>query len=136
MEEAKKEGGIDIKSIVKTVTNVFGLPTLIIFVFWILILVLGVILKLSLPVLLTDALNRFGRWGILTLAMVPAIQSGVGPNFALPIGVLCGLLAEIFAFVLGLTGIGWILCAVFFAVVFVHIGGCVIRKRIAGVNFD
>jgi len=29
--------------------------------------------------------------GILVLAMVPSIQSGTGPNFALPVGVVCGL---------------------------------------------
>ena len=31
--------------------------------------------------------------GILVLAMVPSIKSGVGPNFALPIGIVGGLFA-------------------------------------------
>ena len=80
---------------IKALTNHIGLPTIIIGGFWILILILGNINKLPLPDMLTDGIYRFGRWGILTLAMVPAIQSGVGPNFALPLGIVCGLLAQV-----------------------------------------
>ena len=123
MEETKKADGFDLKSGIKTSINIIGLPTLIIAVFWIIIMILGVIKELSLATMLTDSLNRFGRWGLLTLAMVPAIQSGVGPNFALPLGVLCGLLAELLAFVLGLTGMSWILCSVFLAIIFATLMG-------------
>jgi len=42
-------------------------------------------------------------FGILALAMVPAIQSGTGPNFALPLGVICGLLGGLIAIESGLT---------------------------------
>jgi simple sugar transport system permease protein len=118
MEEAKKQ-----EFFLKKLTNHIGLPTLIIGGFWILILILGVINNLSLPAMLTDGLKRFGRWGILTLAMVPAIQSGVGPNFALPIGVLCGLLAEVFTILLGFTGIGFILASAFMAIIIASIVG-------------
>ena len=111
MEETKKVGGFDVKSALKSVTNYVGIPTLIVAAFWILVLILGVSKSLPLSTMLTDSFNRFGRWGILTLAMVPTIQSGVGPNFALPLGILCGLLAELLAFVLGLTGMAWILCS-------------------------
>jgi simple sugar transport system permease protein len=69
---------------------------------------MGVVNGLSLPDMITDGLNRFGRWGILTLAMVPAIQSGVGPNFALPIGIVCGLLAQVCAMAWGFSGVGWV----------------------------
>ena len=117
MEENKKEFNL------KALTNHIGFPTLIIGAFWILVLILGTVNGLSLPEMLSDGLKRFGRWGILTLAMVPAIQSGVGPNFALPIGVLCGLLAEIFAFVLGLSGVAWIFCSAFLAIIFAAIIG-------------
>jgi len=78
--------------------------TLIIGAFWILILVLGTILGFSLTNLLSDAIQRFGMWGLLVLAMVPSIQSGTGPNFALPIGVCCGLLAVVISIEIGLTG--------------------------------
>ena len=106
---------------IKSLTNHVGLPTLIIGAFWVFLLILGVINSLPLPDMLTDGLKRFGRWGILTLAMVPAIQSGVGPNFALPLGIVCGLLGEVIAIEWGLTGAGWLLIActlaIFFAVI-------------------
>ena len=106
---------------IKSLTNHVGLPTLIIGAFWVFLLILGVINSLPLPDMLTDGIKRFGRWGILTLAMVPAIQSGVGPNFALPLGIVCGLLGEVIAIEWGLTGAGWLLIActlaIFFAVI-------------------
>ena len=78
--------------------------TLIIGAFWIFILILGTVLGFSLTNLLSDAVQRFGMWGLLVLAMVPSIQSGTGPNFALPIGVCCGLLAIVISIEIGLTG--------------------------------
>jgi simple sugar transport system permease protein len=119
MDETRKGFNLGIKSL----TNHVGLPTLIIGTFWIFVLVLGVTNNLPLPEMLTDGLRRFGRWGILTLAMVPAIQSGVGPNFALPIGVLCGLLAEVFAIVMGFSGPAWFLAAAFMAIIFASLVG-------------
>lgn len=44
--------------------------------------------------------------------MVPAIQSGTGPNFALPIGIVCGLFGTVCSIELGMTGIAWLLVAV------------------------
>ena len=127
MDEAKK--GFNILSLVKHI----GMPTLIIGGFWIIILIIGLINKLpiqdmvsehgSTPGMISDGLKRFGRWGILTLAMVPAIQSGVGPNFALPIGIVCGLLAQVCAFAFGFTGPGWVLFSIFLAIIFAAILG-------------
>ena len=117
MTEEKK--GLSVKTLISSVS----LPTLIIGGFWVIILALGVAKNLSLSSMLTDGLNRFGRWGILTLAMVPAIKSGTGPNFALPIGIVCGNLGEICAIVLGFTGLGYICAAVFFAIVFGSMAG-------------
>lgn len=107
----------------KTLLNQIGIPTIIVAGFWVLILILGVLNNQPLPVMLTDSINRFGRWGILTLAMVPAIQSGVGPNFALPLGIVCGLLAQVCAIVLGFTGLGWIWFSIFLAIIFASIMG-------------
>ena len=108
---------------IKTLTNYVSLPTLIIGVFWIFIMVMGVINNLSLREMLTDGFKRFGRWGILTLAMVPAIKSGTGPNFALPIGTVCGLLAEMCSIVAGFTGFGWVFFSVFLAIIFASLAG-------------
>ncbi|MCL2873699.1 MAG: hypothetical protein FWE29_02080 [Defluviitaleaceae bacterium] len=62
---------------------------------WVLILILGVLSGISLADMLSDALRRFGMWGILVLSMIPTIKAGIGPNFALPVGVCCGLFAMV-----------------------------------------
>jgi len=70
----------------------------------ILLLIVGAANGLSVADLLTDSIRRFGLWGVMVLAMVPAIQSGTGPNFALPIGVVGGLLAQVLIMDAGFTG--------------------------------
>ena len=119
MAETKKADGFNINNLISHVS----LPTLIIGGFWITIMILGVVNKLSLPEMLSDGLKRFGRWGILTLAMVPAIQSGVGPNFALPLGIVCGLLGQICAIVLNFSGVGWLLASAVFSIIFAGVMG-------------
>ena len=119
MDETRKTGSFNVKSII----NGIGIPTIIIGGFWIFILVMGIINHLPLPEMLSDGIRRFGRWGILTLAMVPAIQSGVGPNFALPIGIVCGLLGQVCSFALGFTGPGWMVFSIILAIVFATIMG-------------
>jgi simple sugar transport system permease protein len=86
-------------------------------------MVLGTINSIPLPDMLTDGFRRFGRWGILTLAMVPAIQSGTGPNFALPIGICCGLLAQVCAIAWGFSGMSWIFVSAFLAIAFASLLG-------------
>jgi len=119
---------------IKTLTNHVGLPTLIIGAFWIFLLILGVVNSLPLPDMLTDGIKRFGRWGILTLAMVPAIQSGVGPNFALPLGIVCGLLGEVIAIEMGLSGAGWLVVAFCFAILFAVVMGYAYGKLMNAVK--
>ncbi len=47
--------------------------------------------------------------GILVLAMVtPLSQSGTGPNFALPIGIVCGLFAMVCS-MRAVSGYAWFL---------------------------
>ncbi len=86
-----------------------GLPTIIIGAFYIAVLAAARILGLSMPILFSDTLRRFGMNGLLVLAMVPSIQSGTGPNFALPIGIVCGLFAIVCGIEFGLTGYGLLL---------------------------
>ena len=85
-----------------------GLPTMIIGAFWIFTLVLGHFVGISLSTLLSDTIKRAGMNGILVLAMVPAIQSGTGPNFALPIGIVCGLLGLVVSIELDMMGLAWL----------------------------
>ncbi|WIV10740.1 ABC transporter permease [Proteiniborus sp. MB09-C3] len=89
---------------IKRFTNKFGLPRIIISLFFILLLVTAVIIDLSFSTLMSDILKRFGMYGVMVLAMVPSIQSGTGPNFALPIGIICGLVGSLLAIELGFTG--------------------------------
>ena len=113
MEETKSLGRNT-----KKITNHVSTVTMIVGGFWILMLAIGVSQGFSLGGMLGDTLVRFGRWGLLGLAMVPSIQSGTGPNFALPVGICCGLLAIVCAIEMGLRGITWLLVAVVMAIIF------------------
>jgi simple sugar transport system permease protein len=84
----------------------FGFPRLIITLLFILLVIMAVVLKLPTESLLTDTLVRTGMNGIMVLAMVPAILSGTGPNFGLPIGIICGLLGVLISIEMNLSG-GW-----------------------------
>jgi len=81
-----------------------NLPRLIILSFFILICIVAVALKMPFWVLMSDTLIRFGMNGILVLAMVPAIQSGIGPNFGLPIGIIAGLFGILISFEMNFVG--------------------------------
>lgn len=80
------------------------IPTLIIFVFLISLFILAAFTKVSIPSLLSDSLKRIGMNGVLVLAMVPTIRSGIGPNFGLPIGIIGGLIGSLVSMQLGLVG--------------------------------
>ena len=80
------------------------LTTLVIGGLFVVVLITGTAIGFSLPGLISDALERFGMWGLLVLAMLPSIQSGTGPNFALPVGICAGLLAFVLAIEWGFTG--------------------------------
>jgi simple sugar transport system permease protein len=106
--------------------NIFSyvnMGTIIIFAFLLLVLVIGTVVGIPLPAMLHDCITRFGRNGILVLAMLPAIQSGTGPNFALPLGMMCGLFAECIAIENNFFGVGFLLVAMGLAIVFATIVG-------------
>jgi len=90
---------------------------------YIVVLILGVIGGFRLSTLLTDSLHFFGVWAILALANVPSIQSGTGPNFALPIGIVCGLLAMVLILALDISGLAFLIIAAAVAVIFGSLAG-------------
>jgi len=104
------------RSSLKDIISKIGLPTFIIGCFWILTIIAGAILGISTGTLLSDTLKRAGMNGILVLAMVPSIQSGTGPNFALPVGIVCGLFALVTAIELGFTGVSWLFVSIAIAI--------------------
>lgn len=117
MSESVKKSGFG------RLTSQVGVPTLIIAVFWLFILILGMFNGISLGTLLSDTIKRFGMNGVLVLAMVPSIQSGTGPNFALPVSIVCGLFAMIIAIEFGFEGMGFILFSALLATIFAVIMG-------------
>jgi len=107
----------------KKIFSKISMSTLIIGGFWVVVLIVGVTQGSSLGGMLGETIARFGRWGLLVLAMLPSIQSGTGPNFALPIGICVGLLAIVCAIELGFLGFTWLIAAVLMAVFFAIIIG-------------
>lgn len=82
---------------ISRILNAVGLPRLIVGGFVVALFVLGRIMDLPLQNLLTNSISRFGMNAVMVLAMVPAIQCGIGPNFGLPIGLLAGLIGMVSA---------------------------------------
>ncbi|MBP8691618.1 MAG: ABC transporter permease [Sedimentibacter sp.] len=111
------------KTTFNDIVNKIGFPTIFIGGFWILLLIAGGALGISVITLLSDTIKRAGMNGILVLAMVPSIQSGTGPNFALPVGIVCGLFALVCAIEFGFTGWSWLLVSIAFAIVLAALVG-------------
>lgn len=86
------------------VLNTVGLPRLTVGGFVVALFILGGIKGLPLHNLLSNSISRFAMNAVMALAMVPAVQCGIGPNFGLPIGLLAGLTGMVSALELGLRG--------------------------------
>ncbi len=69
-----------------------GTARLIIIAFLALLLAVAYAQGLPVETLVSNSLTRTGMNGILVLSMVPSVQAGLGLNFGLPAGVICGLL--------------------------------------------
>ena len=68
-----------------------GLPRLIITGFFLFMLLIAPPLGLSVTSLLGDSIRRWAMYGLLVLAMVPAVQCGIGLNFGISLGIVGGL---------------------------------------------
>ena len=77
---------------VKYMVKKFGLPRIIIVGFFLFLVAAAGGFKMDLMQLLSDCVRRWGMFGILTLAMVPAVQCGIGLNFGISMGIVGGLL--------------------------------------------
>lgn len=87
------------------------------------VLILGVFNGFSFATLISASLHLFGVWAIFALANVPSIQSGTGPNFAMPIGIVNGLLAMVLVLASGFSGMGFIVVASVLAILFGSFSG-------------
>jgi len=133
MSEINGNGNNLLKNSRSVFSNI-GLPTAIIAAFWLFTLVVGHFVGISMSTLVSDTIKRAGMNGILVLAMVPAIQSGTGPNFALPIGIVCGLFGLVCSIELNLMGMGWLLASFFIAIPLAAIVGFIYGKLMNAVK--
>ncbi|MCL2200467.1 MAG: ABC transporter permease [Oscillospiraceae bacterium] len=69
----------------------FGLARVIIVGLFVLMFVGAGLMDMNTASFFGDVIRRWGMWGVIVLAMLPSIQSGVGPNFGVPLGILGGL---------------------------------------------
>ncbi len=100
-----------------------GFPRLIISAFLVVLLVTAAMLKIPLSGIWQDIFTRFGMNVILVLAMVPSIQSGIGINFNLPLGVIFGLIGALVSIELGLVGFASFAVSLAIAIPLAVIGG-------------
>lgn len=97
-----------------------GLPRTIIAAFFMFLTVTSSFVGIPFGGLMTDVIVRAGMNVILVLAMAPGILSGIGLNFGLPLGILCGALGAVISIELDLVGlwgfVGAILVSIPFAI--------------------
>ncbi len=122
------------KSLVNEVVSKVGTPRLIIGIFFLITLVMSCFLDISLPMTLSDIIKRIGMNGVLVLAMVPSIQAGMGPNFALPLGICCGLLGMVISIEIGMLGLGFLIVAMIIATVIAVIVGILYGKLLNSIK--
>lgn len=70
------------------------------------------VLGLQTDMLLSQSITRIFMNMILVLAMVPSINSGIGMNYGLPLGIVCGLLGGALSLEFGINGAAGFLAAV------------------------
>jgi len=101
---------------------------------YLVILIVGVVNGFGLTTLLSNSLHLFGVWAIFALANVPSIQSGTGPNFALPVGIVMGLLAMVLMMALSLTGFVLLAVSAVVAIIFGAMAGFLYGKLMNAVK--
>ena len=85
------------KEKMKKALDVIGLPRLIVCCFFAAIVATAAVNGIDVASYFSSTLKYFGMWGILVLAMVPSIKCGIGPNFGVSLGIVCGLLGSLLA---------------------------------------
>ncbi len=102
----------------------FGSARLIITAFFLILVVATFVMDLSPEATISDVLIRWCMNYVLALAMVPGVLSGIGLNFASPLGISCGLLGAVLAIEFGFTGVTCLVMAIVLSVPFAILIGC------------
>lgn len=100
-----------------------GSARLIVGGFFLLLVAITYVLGLSFADTMSDVCVRWGMNCILVLAMVPAVRSGVGLNFGLPLGIICGLLGGVLSLEWGFTGVPSLIVAILLSIPFAIVVG-------------
>ncbi len=98
-------------------------PQFIIGMFLLILLAMALYLQIPLKVLLGDSLVRLAMNGVLVLSLVPMLNTGVGINFGLPVGIVAGLLGMCLAINYQMTGFSGFAMALLFSLFFGSILG-------------
>lgn len=110
----------------------FGLTRIVAITFFLVVAVLVPILKLNTGTLYSQAFTRMAMNGVLVLTMVPIMVCGAGMNFALPIGIICGLIGGLISLNMRLTGFAGffaaIVCSLPFSLVFGYLYGMLMNR--------
>ena len=101
----------------KQAAQKLGMPRFVILMFFVLLLVLAGLYNIALPGMVSNVLQRLGMYGVLVLAMLPGIQSGISLNLGMPIGIISGLLSTLIAMENNMTGWPAFVFAVILAVI-------------------
>lgn len=96
----------------KSFVNKIGMTRFIITAMLVGLLGLAMVYNIPIPSLLNDSLVRFGMYGIFVLSMVPMIIVGCGLNFAMPIGIIGGLVGGLVSIEMGVEGFLGLLVAI------------------------
>ena len=83
-----------------------GMPRFVILGFFVLLCVLAGLYGISVPTMIGNVLKRTGMFGVLALAMLPGIQSGISLNMGMTAGIIGGLLSTLIALENNMTGWG------------------------------
>ena len=119
---------------IKQRINDFGISRFIVVAFLVVLLVIATLQGQNMKTIASDIINRFGMNLFFTLAMVPAIISGIGLNFGISIGVLSGVLAGLISLEMGLTGFTGIFAALAMAIPFAVVSGGAYGKLLNSVK--
>ena len=118
----------------KQLVNKFGVPRLIIVIFLVILIIMMPITGVGVKLTLSQTIVRIGINMVLSLAMVPSIMCGVGMNYALPLGIECGLLAGMISLQFNMTGLGGIFCAMAISIPFSVVVGFIYSRLLNRVK--
>ncbi|MGB9840740.1 ABC transporter permease subunit [Thermovenabulum sp.] len=124
------------KGLWKKLIDRYGYPKVFISILLLVLLVIAIIQKQNIYGLLRDSLVRIGMNSVLVLAMVPSIVSGTGLNFALSIGIVCGILAGCITIEMNIIGLKGFLTAVLLSIPLSVIAGYLYAMLLNRVKGD